>query len=331
MPRLAPQFNGKPAVIELRQTQGTWERDLEKKKLEIEKIKAYSNATHSLLLPIGITAVGIGAGMGLYYVGRGITAFAQAYLGDAIDNIIDTGEDLWNSATGRNMDSSYVTVLCVNGPKEGAVAVNQSRTWLAWGGINSAIFISMYQPNKTNFWQGPLAWAWGGLGEAIAGNEWLLIYGNFNKNAVRIEDLSPGWLYLNDMEGGSQHATEDYEFQGGDERGAPTETAWSIIGLTYEEWTEIGQPITTAWLDYMALYPNIYSQGQIDAARILMEQQQINFEQQGAPPPPLEQDAEITPWSIMGLTYEEWIAIGAPITQEYTDYVQEFSESRGQA
>ena len=39
MPRLAPQFQGKPAVIELRNTKGTYERDLEKRKIELIKNK----------------------------------------------------------------------------------------------------------------------------------------------------------------------------------------------------------------------------------------------------------------------------------------------------
>ena len=59
MPRLPPQFNGKPAVVELRQTKGTYERKLAQKKLEIAKIEAYSNVVRNSILPLGIIAAGM--------------------------------------------------------------------------------------------------------------------------------------------------------------------------------------------------------------------------------------------------------------------------------
>ena len=68
MPRLPPQFNGTPAVIELRQTKGTYERTLAKEKLKIQKIEAYSNAVKSSLLPIGIIGAGLGVGMSGYFI-----------------------------------------------------------------------------------------------------------------------------------------------------------------------------------------------------------------------------------------------------------------------
>ena len=32
---------------------------------------------------------------------------------------------------------------------------------------------------------------------------------------------------------------------------------------------------------------------------------------------------DVTPWSIQGLTYAEWVALGMPVTQEYLDWVAE--------
>jgi len=268
MPRLAPQFNGKPAVIELRQTEGTWERDLAKKKLEIEKIKAYSSAARNLILPVGVIAIGGGIALSGYYIARGLTSWAQAFAGDVIDNIHDEANKIFKGSRGQNSDGSVPTLLCVNGPREGQVIVNTGigSDWYISGGLSGAFF----------YW----------IGSQSKENEWVPIWGNFNKDAKSIDGLTPGWLYLNDLAGGSSDVTDDYAYQGGSDyvppggytdtpwfvgpqeaqEESPYESAWSVNGWTYEEWIAMATPpfregpITDAWIEYMQAHPERFDE-----------------------------------------------------------------------
>ena len=287
MPRLPPQFNGTPAVIELRQTQGTWERDLEKKKLEIEKVKSYSNALNNLVLPVGVIAIGAGIGLGGYFLARGITSIAQAWNGEPIDNILDEANKIFKGSRGQNSDGSIPTLLCVTGKREGQVIVNTGigSDWYIAGGLSGAFF----------------NWIGAQRSKNIPGEEWVPIWGNFNKNAKTISDLTPGWLYLNDLEGGSSAVTDDYAYQGGDnwqeQQDWPTEeeiramgphgtgayrfedfvdtsgvyeSAWGINGWTYEEWIAMAippfreGPITDAWIEYMQAHPDRFDEATIE-------------------------------------------------------------------
>jgi len=309
MPRLAPQFNGKPAVIELRNTQGTWERDLEKKKLEIEKVKSYSNALNNLVLPVGIVAVGAGIGLAGYFLARGITSLAQAYQGSAIDNILDEANKVFKGSRGQNSDGSIPTLLCVSGKREGQVIVNTGigSDWYIAGGLSGAFF----------------NWVGAQRSKNIEGESWVPIWGNFNKNAQTITDLTPGWLYLNDLRGGSSDVTDDYNYQGGDNaenQGYPTqeeiqeengwmrpgmpgeygggsyryedyedtsgtyESAWSVNGWSYEEWLAMDQPITQQWIDYMLSHPERFTEESVARFIAWKEYQESYWSEENQPP-----------------------------------------------
>ena len=74
------------------------------------------------------------------------------------------------------------------------------------------------------------------------------------------------------------------------------------------------------WIDYMKSFPEVFSEGQIEAAERLLKMQTENPVDYD---PSLEQ--EVTIWSIQGLSYAEWVAAGMPVSQEWLDYVQEQS------
>ena len=299
MPRLAPQFQGKPAVIELRNTKGTYERDLEKRKIELTKIKTYSGAVNDILMPIGMTSIGLGLGLGGYFVARGMTALAQAWLGETIDNILDEGKKVFEGIRGKNKDGSYATVLCISGPREGQVIVNSGlgNNWLGIGGLSGAFFLWIASVRSTN-----------------SEDTWVPIYGNFNPNAKFIGGLSEGWLYLNDERGGSADVTDDYNYQSSDDSGNPPEgggveeflrqssiryedyydtsgtyeSAWAINGWTYEEWLEMGSPITQVFIDYMLLHPIRYPDYVVQYFINLMNYQETYWSEENQYPNPPE-------------------------------------------
>jgi len=73
MPRLAPQFNGSPCVIEMRHTTGTAERQLLKRALDVyEKDRKWDNVPNYLMSGAAFTAA-LGVGFGLYKIGQGIS------------------------------------------------------------------------------------------------------------------------------------------------------------------------------------------------------------------------------------------------------------------
>ena len=302
MPRLPPQFNGTPAVIELRQTKGNYERTLENKKLEIRKIEAYSNAVRSSILPIGIICAGVGVGLAGYFVARGLTAIGQGIIGDPISDIKETADEVLEGSKGLNSDGSYQTWLCVESGRVGlgVAEINQVVVFSDWSG-----------------W-----WGIGGIAGAfskfvatqMAAGTWYEVFGNFNKEAKYINQLSEGWYTKeaynpprtdeSPQEYGQDEFGEDIDASNADlwytEDGVPMlgsyryddlydtsgtyESAWSVNGWTYEEWLEMGSPITQAWIDYMQSFPDRFDEDTINYFIRLKEYQEAWANPDNNPP-----------------------------------------------
>ena len=303
MPRIAPQFNGKPAAIEQRITMGDLERKLMRESLEKQQTQFYVKQAAELAgkvaLPVGIAFAG-------WYVGMGITNFANAWIGDngLIDDMSTSLANNITASKGRNPDNSYPTLLAISEPEVtrynnerplGSVRVYTGTSIIGIGGIAASFFLLNKQSNEIS------------------------VIGNFNPNATNVNQLSEGWLPVSQWE----EANQGYEYEGSRDYDStapmtPTETPWSILGYTYEEWKEEGEPMSQQWIDYMKTFPEIFSQPQIEAAERLLKMQTEN---------PVDYDPsreqEVTIWSIQGLTYAEWVAAGMPVSQEWIDYVQE--------
>ena len=95
---------------------------------------------------------------------------------EAVQNTVKSG-------SGQQQDGSFATILSTEGSSIGQVIVATGSGIPILGALKGATLHL--------------------LRAASASGGWVGIYGNFNKNATRIEDLTEGWLYLNDMAGGS--------------------------------------------------------------------------------------------------------------------------------
>lgn len=297
MPRLPPQFNGTPAIIELRQTKGTYERKIQAKKLEIEKVKAYSGAVRNSLLPIGIIAGGLGLGMAGYFVARGLTAIGQGIFGDKIDNIADAAGAVFNGAKGLNSDGSYQTWLCIEG---GVYGLGQST-------VNQVVVFSDFSGS----------YVFGGISGAfskfvatqLAAGRWLEVFGNFNKDAKHVSQLTEGWYTEENYTPPSGDAPTEYgpddaygSFVFGSYRyddfydtTGTYESAWSINGLTYDEWiaqatwpASLGGPITDEWLNYMRAHPERFTPEAIQYFENLQNLQQSYWSPENPAPIPAD-------------------------------------------
>lgn len=300
MPRIAPQFNGKPAAIEQRITMGDLERKLMRESLEKQQTQFYIAQLRKLA---GSVALPLGIGFAGWSIGMGITNFSHAWAGDnsLIDDMSDSLANIIMNLKGKNTDNSYPTLLHIdtdiNRGQRGKIGF--VRVFTGSNAITRAYFLSTQTKYEVQ------------------------VYGNFNANATNINQLSEGWLYipLEDVEG-DYEGSRDYDSTA---VMTPIETPWSILGYTYEEWKEQGEPITQQWINYMRGFPEIFSKEQIEAAERLMTQQNEN--------PPYDAEGEgsyhqgeytnVTIWSIQGLTYAEWVAAGMPVTQEWLDWAAE--------
>ena len=308
MPRIAPQLNGKPAAIEHRITMGDLERKLTRESLEKQQTQFYiKQATvlaGSIALPAGIAFAG-------YFLGMGITNIANSLIGNSIDDMSSALANNITASRGRNPDNSYPTLLAISEPEItrynnerplGSVRVYSGTSVIGIGGIAASFFLLNKQSNEIS------------------------VMGNFNPNATNVNQLSEGWLPVSQWE----EANQGYEYEGsrdydGGAEMTPTETPWSILGYTYEEWKEQGEPISQQWIDYMKTFPEVFSQKQIEAAERLMTQQNENpaYDAEGEGSYHQGEYTNVTICSIQGLTYAEWVAAGMPVTQEWLDWVAE--------
>lgn len=148
-----------------------------------------------------ISNIGVGSGIALggLFVAGAVGLAGYFMMPNLIDDVKEK-LDLIKSGTkktvdrssGLNDDGSYATILCVGykdsrqwtdqasgvntSPNEGKVVVNKGSGIPVWGGITGAglFLISYGQDNE----------------------EWVGIYGNFNKDATFIDQLSDGWSYM---------------------------------------------------------------------------------------------------------------------------------------
>jgi hypothetical protein len=310
MPRLPPQWDGKPAVIELRQTKGTYERHIEKERLQIEKINAYSNVVRNSILPIGILGASVGVGLAGYFVARGLTSIGQGILGNPIQDIKDTADQVLEGSRGLNQDGSYQTWLCIEGGVAGlgVASVNQVvvfSDWSGWYGI------------------GGIAGAFSKfVATQLTAGVWLEVFGNFNKDAKHVSQLSEGW-YVNenytpptgdefaeygenpegetiDASDGELWYTEDgiamigsYRYDDLYDTEGTYESAWSVNGWTKEEWQEMGSPITQEWIDYMKSYPNRFDEDTIAYFERLKEYQENYWSEENPAPVGVDTSSDV--------------------------------------
>ena len=167
MPRLAPRFNGQPAIIEHRLTLGNYERKQLVKEITARNQINKINSTSKLLAPAVIAGAGFGA---FYFLSKAIDNIARGFMGLPLDNIQQSIRKGGNAIQGLNSDGSFPTILTV---EEGRFPLGTVRVWESGltGGIGATAFISTINKRYE-----------------------ILVVGNFNQNALKVEDLSPGWL-----------------------------------------------------------------------------------------------------------------------------------------
>jgi hypothetical protein len=171
MPRLAPDG---VRCKEERITFGTAERKLLAIAIKEQKANRIQKYVSSFALPISIVSVAAGIGVAGYFMAPSIVQDAK----DKLNEVIDGVKKITQATRGQNSDGSWTTVLCVSGPDEGKVNVDSgSGLPLGLGALSGVLF---YAASSLN----------------IGGNEWVGVWGNFNKNATRIEELTQPWWFL---------------------------------------------------------------------------------------------------------------------------------------
>lgn len=167
MPRLAPRFNGNPAVIEHRMTLGDLERKYVKEQMERSHRSKILNNTSQLLIPGVIAFAGFTS---FYFLSKSIDNIARAWGGLPLDNIQQSVRKGGNAVQGYNSDGSYPTILTT---EEGRYPLGTVRVFEPGitGGVGSTAFLATI--NKTYE---------------------ILVVGNFNKDAKFVDELTPSWL-----------------------------------------------------------------------------------------------------------------------------------------
>lgn len=176
MPRLAPN-----AVSEQRLTLGTYERKLLQ---NFNRKQSWLDYTKALALPISI----LGIGAGIAFAGFFIAPNFIDEIKEKVDIVKETVSKNVKRGSGQQDDGSYATILSTSGYTIGDVIVAPGSGIPVLGALVGASLQL--------------------LRAASSSGGWMAIYGNFNKDATRIEDLSEGWLYLNNLPGGSGQTWE---------------------------------------------------------------------------------------------------------------------------
>lgn len=173
MPRLAPDGKG---VNEHRMTLGTYERKLLQ---NFNRQQTWLDYTKALALPISI----LGIGAGIAFAGFFIAPQFIDEIKEKVDIVKETVSKNVKRGSGQQDDGSYATILSTSGETIGNVIVAPGSGIPILGALVGASLQLLRSQSQSGGWQA--------------------IYGNFNKDAKRIEDLTEGWLYLNDLPGGS--------------------------------------------------------------------------------------------------------------------------------
>jgi len=178
LPRLAPNGNG---VNEHRMTLGTYERKMIQ---SLQKKQSILDYTKALALPVSI----IGVSVGIAFAGFFLAPNLIGEIKEKIEIVKEAVSTNVKRGSGQQDDGSYATILSTSGDTIGNVIVAPGSGIPVLGALVGASLHLLRSQSST-----------GG---------WMAIYGNFNKEARKIEDLSEGWLYLNSMPGGSGQTWE---------------------------------------------------------------------------------------------------------------------------
>ena len=173
MPRLAPDGNRcKENRISFSNKERQFIGDLVKSNSRNQLISAFALPITGLIVAGGVALAG-------FYLMPNVV--------DEIREKLDIGKEAVKntvkSGSGQQQDGSYATILSTEGSTEGDVIVAPGSGFPIIGALTGATLHLLRAASSSGGWVG--------------------IYGNFNKNATRIEQLSEGWLYLNNMPGGS--------------------------------------------------------------------------------------------------------------------------------
>lgn len=182
MPRLAPN-----SCREERITFGTAERKLLAVAIKEQRANRIQKYVSSFALPISIVGVAVSIGVAGYFMAPSIVSEAK----EKLQEVKESFTNLSNTVAGKppidpvtKQSGGIQTALCVEGPAIGDVVTNVAAGVPVIGGLVG--------------WVNNFVTTANALGE----NVWVPIWGNFNKGARRIEDLTEGWLYLDVATGG---------------------------------------------------------------------------------------------------------------------------------
>jgi len=173
LPRLAPNGNG---VNEHRMTLGTYERKMIQ---SLNRQQSWLDYTKALALPVSI----LGIGVGIAFAGFFIAPNFIDEIKEKVEIVQETVSKNVKRGSGQQDDGSYATILSTSGGTIGDVIVAPGSGIPIIGALVGASLHLLRSQSSSGGWQA--------------------IYGNFNKDAKRVEQLSEGWLYLNDLPGGS--------------------------------------------------------------------------------------------------------------------------------
>ena len=186
MPRLAPDG---VRCKENRLTFGTAERKLLAVAVKEQRANRIQKYISSFAIPISILGIAASIGVAGYFMAPSIVKEAKEKLEEVkyeFSNLRNTivGKKPVDPVTGQS--GGLQTALCVDGPAEGKVVVNQAAGVPLLGGLTGWLnnFVTTAFPGK---------------------NTWLPIWGNFNKQARTIDELTEGWYYLDLETGGPKY------------------------------------------------------------------------------------------------------------------------------
>ena len=184
MPRLAPN-----SCNENRITFGTAERKLLALAIKEQKANRIQRYVSSITLPVALLGIGASVAVAGYFMAPSVIADAK----EKLEEVKEVVENLSNTVAGKKpvdpvtgQSGGIQTALCVEGPAEGRVVVNQAAGVPLLGGLLGWLnnFVTTAFPGK---------------------NTWVPIWGNFNKDARFVDELSEGWYYLDIETGGPKY------------------------------------------------------------------------------------------------------------------------------
>ena len=101
MPRLAPQLDGKPCVLEHRITFGTYERKQITEAIDAYRRDKWLENIPNMLIGVSAPLAAVGVGYGLYKVAQGIGTIGAAIGGKiaVVKDLVEDYEDGWQYFT----------------------------------------------------------------------------------------------------------------------------------------------------------------------------------------------------------------------------------------